>query len=1066
LLVLTLFTASVSPAQEAALEDLPGSGQLTAAPEDLPGSGQPAAAPEDLPGSGQPAAALEDLPGSRHLAAALSDPSSRTDTLMTLMVTAHLLEDVALKDIGDAATLAARFRADRSWLDRLALRYPDVPMRSSTLDASAWFLLRELDQHELVPPPLVSPMGPASRDLMRQVFDRSNERLAATFLPELLMRMEPLAPALWHRLLARASQEEAFLAIISGLNAEWFDPWMAAEPPAPTGQETDEDAIARAMDDFLILAGSAMREDPPDALSMKRLRFNLLLAIPNLPPEQLRDATQLLRLATAIDGLQDRRYLAFTETLLWVVADLLLAYQHSIATEQPELATENSATQPAVEGQEGAEETEAEDGTKTVEGIGVAEVTDGVEQDIPDGKQAGTESTIDGPLAAESPIGELPPDAPASALSRTLAELLPQLSNVFARDFSEVDPRINASLAAAFDIVQNLQDGPPDRARFTLLVRELADAIAQFVLLTPDMNFYFDQPARRRIAEEIDICTSIAAARDQDGRSTSSREQFDRCLASMVDLSETAVRSAELAGDPDGPFGAAQLQRELALTPWQRINYALGYLHERNPAACAAPEEPLPNPLEWSALATALVWFARQSPVYLQTPGNETLIARMRQQGLELLQTMEQQVDCFSGSGGGINDPVSMSLVDYRKALEELVAGIREAELTFRESKLAPGADIVLRGDASQKTAYRPEQILIGPCRPDHVCEMTGELEATRALLGLFPDHYLIADQTGLGKIEICYDNMQWVQRRAEPVRQDDPHVANFFGHLSFDLIGRYVQGEDTSNVFGSKFMSPDEYHYLFAAASDEVRDDSCPSEWVGSKIVTPLNHDVGFRVVPDRLTYLASARSKPSDIINLNWSRGSEWRDWFVTGLGVTRFEFEPDETIIDRINQHLQALYQSEQVLLYHALLRPRGRAGADKSISLFEEVNALTTAKALLHTQMNLFYPEFLLDSDEIRGSLEGSRSLIDGPGLRRFRDGNLAVESINDVGLSRFEDFRSQWSRQPEAVRRSGSVAISVAHAIARLNALYEEFFALPPEPAEKEERKGKFSGFGG
>jgi hypothetical protein len=343
---------------------------------------------------------------------------------------------------------------------------------------------------------------------------------------------------------------------------------------------------------------------------------------------------------------------------------------------------------------------------------------------------------------------------------------------------------------------------------------------------------------------------------------------------------------------------------------------------------------------------------------------------------------------------------------------------------------------------------------------------MTGELEATRALLGLFPDHYLIADQTGLGKIEICYDNMQWVQRRAEPVRADDPHVANFFGRLSFDLIGRYVLGEETNNVFGSKFISPDEYHYLFAAASDEVRDDSCPSEWVGSKIVTPLNNDVGFRVVPDRLTYLASARSKPSEIINLNWSRGSEWRDWFVTGLGITRFEFEPDETIMDRINQHLQALYQSEQVLLYRALLRPRARAGDGEFISLSEEINALTTSKALLDAQMNLFYPQTLLDSDEIRASLEGSRSLIDGPGLRRFRDGSLPVESINDVGLSRFEDFRSQWSRQPEAVRRSGSVAISVAHAIARLNALYEEFFALAPEPAENEERKRKFSGFGG
>ena len=552
-------------------------------------------------------APLDELPGPRHLAAALCDTASRTDTLMTLMVAAHLLEDVALREIGDPASLAARFRDDRSWLDRLATRYPEVPMRSSALDASAWFLLRELDQHRLIPPPLVSPLGPAIRDLMRQVFDRTNERLAAAFLPELLMQMEPLAPALWHRMLLRAGEDEAFLEIVSALNADWFDPWLAAEPPAPTGQEAEGDPVAQAMQEFQVLAASAMREDPPDALSMKRLRFNLLMAIPGLASEQVRDATHLLRLVTAIDGLQDRQYLAFTETLLWVVADLLLAHMQPDMAQQQELSASDSALES---GAADADQTGGAEGPGTTEGAEIAETADAEQAKPAAEDQLDESSGNDGEPAAESPADGLLPAIPSSALSRVLADLLPQLSNAFARDFADVDPRINASLAAAFDIVQNLQEGPPGRARFTLLLGELADAIAQFVLLTPDMNFYFDQPVRRRIAEEIDICTSIAAARDRDGHSTSSREQFDRCLASMADLSTSAVRSAELAGDPNGPFGAEQLQRELVLPPWQRINYALGYLHERNKAACAAPEEPLPNPLEWSALATALVWFA------------------------------------------------------------------------------------------------------------------------------------------------------------------------------------------------------------------------------------------------------------------------------------------------------------------------------------------------------------------------------------------------------------------------------------------------------------------------
>jgi hypothetical protein len=172
---------------------------------------------------------------------------------------------------------------------------------------------------------------------------------------------------------------------------------------------------------------------------------------------------------------------------------------------------------------------------------------------------------------------------------------------------------------------------------------------------------------------------------------------------------------------------------------------------------------------------------------------------------------------------------------------------------------------------------------------------------------------------------------------------------------------------------------------------------------------------------------------------------------------------EFEADDTILDRINQHLQALYQAEQVVLYRALLRSPGRGGVDESTSLYQEMNAVTTAKALLRTQMNLFYSDFLVDSDEIRSSLEGTRGLIDGPVLQRFRDGNVPIESINDVGISRFEEFRARWNRQPEVVRRSGTVTINVAHAIARLNELYLEFFAVTPDPVVNEERQGRITG---
>ena len=113
------------------------------------------------------------------------------------------------------------------------------------------------------------------------------------------------------------------------------------------------------------------------------------------------------------------------------------------------------------------------------------------------------------------------------------------------------------------------------------------------------------------------------------------------------------------------------------------------------------------------------------------------------------------------------------------------------------------------------------------------------------------------------------------------------------------------------------------------------------------------------------------------------------------------------------------------------------------------MFERLQELNARKALLRGYMNLFYPQFMVDSSEIRGSLEGQESLLDRAMLRRFREANVAISSINQSGLERLERFQALWGRQPEAVRRSGTNAISVAHAITRLNSLYLDFFAAPP-----------------
>ena len=66
------------------------------------------------------------------------------------------------------------------------------------------------------------------------------------------------------------------------------------------------------------------------------------------------------------------------------------------------------------------------------------------------------------------------------------------------------------------------------------------------------------------------------------------------------------------------------------------------------------------------------------------------------------------------------------------------------------------------------------------------------------------------------------------------------------------------------------------------------------------------------------------------------------------------------------------------------------------------------------------------------------------------LARFQADNVPVDSINGIAFERLERVQREWQKQPEATRRTGSIAISMAHALMRLNALFETFFAAVPD----------------
>ena len=665
---------------------------------------------------------------------------------------------------------------------------------------------------------------------------------------------------------------------------------------------------------------------------------------------------------------------------------------------------------------------------------------------------------VTGLLSVSSSLLEQPVDTGETfSLANWLVIELPVISAHYAVEFARFDPRLNTAIAAVYEVLSSVANagGGSDGAGVDIKTArsKLADTVAQLALLIPDMDYYFETPVRAKIAEEIDICISIAASTDDSGRSAMTRRQFDACMETLLQLADVEARLAELSGDMNGPFTPDTLRRELTVPPWQRINYVIGYLHERFSTDCPLPGNPVPNPLEWAVLATTVTWLAEHSPGFFQTPENEVRLSNMRATGEQIIQELVAQSACFAGTESSINDPVSRGLTEYDVALRELAQGIRDAESDFRMRRLSPGADVLLERGALQTTAYRPDDLVIQPCDRGTVCEMSGDLSTTRALIGLFPDEYLVAEQTGMGSIEICYRNMEWVERRSELVRPDDENVANYYGRLGFDLVGRYTEDSTVDDIFKFRFTSPQEYHYLFAESSEDVLNDSCPMEWVGSRIVTPLRENRGG-IVPNRLTYLAASRKLPSRLLQNNWDSGAEWRDWFVTGIGVSAEDVPPVAPIENRLNQHLQSLYQAGQAEVYQRVLLPDARNAEGEDVSLFDEMSQVSLAKSLIRTLMMVFYPESISQSDHIRMSMAGDSGLIEGRTLRRFRENNVTLTSVNGIARQRLEKLRTDWSEQPRLVRQQGSVQTSLVHALTRINLLYRQVFTAPPAPLQE------------
>jgi hypothetical protein len=541
------------------------------------------------------------------------------------------------------------------------------------------------------------------------------------------------------------------------------------------------------------------------------------------------------------------------------------------------------------------------------------------------------------------------------------------------------------------------------------LLHDLTTLGAVLDLAAGDADGYMAQPFRMPFENRLLVCFGLGGDERVHPPEPISREDFEQCMDEFRRWANESAVELELAGDRQGPFEAQHRSRELELDAFQRINYWDGYLGRENEEGCQRDAaEPLANPLEWALGARAFVQFARRWPAYFEAAELENQVAQMIDQGRNLLAYWEFFDVCRSQ---GVN-PVLVQLARYHSELDRFTEAVEAATARFREMRVKNGSDVLLDQDAWQTTRFQPVERKVGPCGGVAYCDMSDELPSSRALFDLFPGPLLVADQVGLGEVSMCYQDVQWLDRRAELPAVRNQAMANYFGRMSFDLVGRY-QGMDQP-VFRMRLTSSEQHEYLFGANSPEVLDDACPRHLVDTK-VTSMLPDRTLQLVPRRLTYLTADRMHPSKLFDRHWANGDEWRDWFVTGRGVERIEANGPEDIVPLVNDRLQALFNEWNQTVYAQILIEDPLVTEDTTVQLQEVMRALDDAKRTTQVIARIVLPETIKQDPALRASLFGEAALFDQRIALQMQRDAVPVNMIGSMARSHYRDSLALWQR---------------------------------------------------
>lgn len=542
-----------------------------------------------------------------------------------------------------------------------------------------------------------------------------------------------------------------------------------------------------------------------------------------------------------------------------------------------------------------------------------------------------------------------------------------------------------------------------------------------YELLYPKFVKYMDSPFRKKIRKDLDVCLNISEEYSPYPQEPIDEKQFKGCVNDFYHAAVIDASSRELSGSLIKVENQLALDRALELPVWQTINVLYANLVS---GECLKTVEQLPNPLEWTLAAESILWFADRWPAYMEKFPQRNKIQDIISKGNILFNGAE----CARGES---NDLLNAEFNRMVQSWKQVETDIQKVIDEYNAIFLKAGSDLDLIDDTHGKSNYRVEGAKIAACNVQNSCGVLVELEPSRALYNLFPNHLLMADQLKQGNLTLCYDDVGWENRRAAPTHLDNNNVANYMGKFSFSLKGYY----NDKLVFSRKIVDKQEYNYIFAANTPEVLDTYCPLSIVGEKISTKLERGT-FGLVPNRLTFLTASRANETDILVGNWESGEEWQN-AILKEDVELVSKNNLENLKDDILKVYQQKAKQLQDIIYKSLLRKQNDP-SDAQKGLAAGFSTMQRHKRLLLAYNYLLQMDSLMQDDAMHGLFFGSNKVVDASIIKNHFDNQMNINTLKDEIEQNLKTNQVKWNALPKQVSNR-----HIQTLLYRLNSIYEK-----------------------